>query len=95
MIPKGPGDGQKNLTPEQLAEIRDCWGMGVSLRTLATQHGVTECELQRKLGIPPRRAPEPPAGKGGLIGPEHIQQMNRRKAMLKTLREETEGGGNG
>jgi hypothetical protein len=95
MIPKGPGDGQKNLTPEQLAEIRDCWGMGVSLRFLATQFGVPECELRQQLGATPRRAPEPPAGEGGLIEPKHIQQMAKRKAMLKTLREETEGGGNG
>lgn len=80
-------DGENKLSPEQLAEIRDCWGMGVPLPILAGQHGLTENELRRQLHETPRRAPEPPTGKRGLIRPEHIRQMADRQRQLQALRQ--------
>lgn len=93
MIGDDPGHDQRKLSPDELDEIRNSWGCGVPLQLLATQHGVTENELRRQLGIPPRRAPEPPAGERGLIRPEHLEQMRRRKEILTALRNPNKGRG--
>lgn len=39
----------KQLTFDELDEVRDCWRMGVPLRILASQHGIIEPELKFQL----------------------------------------------
>jgi len=43
------------LRDDELREIRDCWGMGVPLRTMASQYAITELDLRSQLGEPARR----------------------------------------
>jgi hypothetical protein len=94
MIATQKAEGQENLSPEQLAAIRDCWGMGVKLRTLAAQHGLTEAELLVQLRKHRRPMIEPPAGQRGSLGLEHIQQMRERRRQLQALKVRF-GGDNG
>ena len=47
------------IDQDTLDEIRNAYGMGVSLKTLAAQLGTTEDALRRLLGLPAWK-PEPP-----------------------------------
>lgn len=40
------------LTPDQLADVRNAWGFGVPLETLAPQVGLSVDELRIELGQP-------------------------------------------
>jgi len=42
----------KQLTHDELDEVRDCWGMGVPLPMLAAQQYMTEQELRVQLREP-------------------------------------------
>lgn len=95
MLGEDDQKGQRKLTPDELEDARNALGCMVPWRFVAAQYKITENDLRRQLNMPPRRAPEPPAGEGGLIRPEHIEQMSRRKSMLKSLREKSEGRGDG
>jgi len=76
------------LTDDELREIRDCWGMGVPLRTMASQYGLTELDLRSQLGEPARRTiPEPPPDHRALIGPTQVDQMRERKRQLLALKQ--------
>lgn len=78
MIPADDDNGKrKELTSEELAEVRDCWGMGVPLSILARQRDIDEQELRRQLGLPD----------AALIGLREVQQMKEKRRQLEALRE--------
>ena len=53
-------DQTPQLTVDQIAEVRDCWGMGVPLKMLAKQRDITERQLRLQLGEPQwTTTPEP------------------------------------
>ena len=84
----------KSLSVAELQETRDCWGMGVPLRTLARHRGITELELRIQLGGHTRwPIPEPPPEHRELIEPLQFEQMRERK--LKALQEWAGGHGDG
>ncbi len=78
------GEQVKKLTPDELSEVRDCWGMGVPLSILARQRGIDEQELRRQLGLPD----------AALIGVREVRQMADKRRQLEALRA-IFGGGNG
>lgn len=47
--PTDNNDHRKQLTPDDLADVRNAWGCGVSLKMLAAQRGLTEQELRWQL----------------------------------------------
>lgn len=66
----------KELTADELDEIRNAWGFGVPLSILARQRGIDEQELRRQLGLP----------EAVLIGLEQVQQMREKRRQLEALK---------
>ncbi len=78
MIPAANDDGQlKQLTSDEIADVRNAWGFGVPLSILARQRGIDEQELRRQLGLP----------EAVLIGLREVQQMKEKRRQLEALRE--------
>lgn len=78
MIPADDQNGQtKQLTSDEIADVRNAWGFGVPLSILARQRDIDEQALRRQLGLP----------EAALIGLREVRQMKEKQRQLEALRE--------